>query len=152
MLKIIANNNILLQLHYSIYKGNFYLSKPILNLVLTNYQTNGKKDTISVFFSRALFCSSHQQLFAQTNSLGIFDGQDDVGRVKHKGTGAYDSKLQDYHLSGSGTNIWTNHDEFHFVWKKMKGDFILRTNAEFIGKGVEEHRKNRLNGPHLARL
>ena len=92
------------------------------------------------FFTCAILFS-HQQLFAQTNSLGIFDGQDDVGRVKHKGSGTYDRKLQEYHLSGSGTNIWTNHDEFHFVWKKMKGDFILRTNAEFIGKGVEEHRK-----------
>ncbi|MGH7237824.1 MAG: biopolymer transporter TolR, partial [Candidatus Saccharimonadales bacterium] len=61
--------------------------------------------------------------------------------MKHAGTGAYDSKLQVYRISGSGTNIWGTHDEFHFVWKKMKGDFILRTDAEFIGKGVEEHRK-----------
>ena len=77
---------------------------------------------------------------AQT-PIGIFDGQSDVGKVKHEGTGTYDGKLHEYHLSGSGTNIWTTHDEFHFVWKRMKGDFILRTNAAFIGKGVEEHRK-----------
>ena len=78
---------------------------------------------------------------AQDTPLGIFDGQSDVGVVKHKGTGTYNNKTQDYYLSGSGTNIWATHDEFHFVWKKMKGDFILRTNGEFIGKGVEEHRK-----------
>lgn len=78
---------------------------------------------------------------AQTNQLGIFDNQSDVGMVKHKGNASYDNILQQYHLEGSGTNVWGTHDEFHFVWKRMKGDFILRTNAEFLGKGVEAHRK-----------
>jgi TolB protein len=82
-----------------------------------------------------------QKVSAQTSPIGIFDGQDDIGPVKHKGSGTYGSKSQEYHISGSGTNIWATHDEFHFVWKKMKGDFILRTNVAFIGKGVEEHRK-----------
>ncbi|MDO3644136.1 hypothetical protein [Mucilaginibacter sp. L3T2-6] len=78
---------------------------------------------------------------ALSQSIGIFDGQSDVGVVKHKGTGTYDAKLQQYTLTGSGSNIWAKADGFHFVWKKMKGDFILRTNAALIGKGVEEHRK-----------
>ena len=78
---------------------------------------------------------------AQTNAPGMFDGQIDVGNVKHPGSGSYDTKSQEYSLSGSGGNIWASHDEFHFVWKRMKGNFILRTNAAFIGKGVEEHRK-----------
>jgi TolB protein len=78
---------------------------------------------------------------AQNRAVGIFDGQDDIGRVKHKGTGTYNDKSQQYDVSGSGANIWTTHDEFHFVWKRMKGDFLLRTNTAFIGKGVEEHRK-----------
>src|SRR6266478_8763398 len=42
---------------------------------------------------------------------------------------------------GSGANMWFDHDEFHFVWKRMKGDFILTTRAQFIGEGVEQHRK-----------
>jgi hypothetical protein len=37
--------------------------------------------------------------------------------------------------------MWVGRDEFQFVWKKMKGDFILRTRAEFAGKGANEHRK-----------
>jgi len=37
--------------------------------------------------------------------------------------------------------MWFGADEFHFVWKKMKGDFILRTRTEFIGKGAVAHRK-----------
>jgi TolB protein len=78
---------------------------------------------------------------AQTNPIGIFDDQTDVGLVKHKGSGTYDAKMQQYHLQGSGSNVWATHDEFHYLWKKMKGDFILRANFNFIGKGVEEHRK-----------
>jgi tricorn protease-like protein len=44
-------------------------------------------------------------------------------------------------ITGAGANIWFGHDEFHFLWKKLSGDFIVRTNAAFIGKGVEAHRK-----------
>jgi TolB protein len=79
--------------------------------------------------------------FAQSTALGIFDGHSDVGRVKHPGTVKYDAQTQQYTISGSGTNIWFGHDEFHFVWKRMKGDFLLRTRAAFVGKGVELHRK-----------
>jgi TolB protein len=78
---------------------------------------------------------------AQGIQAGIFDGQNDIGMIKHPGSGSYDSETQQYHLSGSGTNVWATHDEFHFFWKRMKGDFILRTNATFLGKGVEDHRK-----------
>jgi len=99
-----------------------------------------KKIIYRFFFVCAIFFSG-TKLQAQTNQIGIFDDQGDIGKVKHPGSGTYDSKSQEYYLSGSGTNIWATHDEFHFVWKRMKGDFILRTNAAFIGKGVEEHRK-----------
>lgn len=73
--------------------------------------------------------------------VGIFEGQSDVGPVKHPGSGEYDKTTQQYTLTGAGTNIWGTHDEFHFVWKKMTGDFILRANVAFTGKGVEDHRK-----------
>jgi TolB protein len=89
----------------------------------------------------SLFAVSLFNLNANAQTIGIFDDQSDIGPVKHKGSATYSNDLQQYHLEGSGTNIWGTHDEFHFVWKKMKGDFILRTNAAFIGKGVEDHRK-----------
>src|SRR3569833_282806 len=75
------------------------------------------------------------------NPIGIFDGQGDIGPVKHAGSGVYDNAAQQYKLTGSCTNVWATHDEFHYIWKKMKGDFIQRTNFDFLGKGVEEHRK-----------
>jgi tricorn protease-like protein len=37
--------------------------------------------------------------------------------------------------------MWAARDEFHFVWQRLKGNFILTANAAFIGKGVENHRK-----------
>ncbi len=78
---------------------------------------------------------------AQPGNVGIFDGQTDVGNVARKGSVIYNVQAQQYAIEGSGTNMWFGHDEFHFVWKKMNGDFILRANGALIGKGVEAHRK-----------
>jgi hypothetical protein len=97
----------------------------------------GKK--LLLFTISLLVFSQFARLSAQTP--GIFDGQTDVGKVKHTGATLYDPKTQQYTISGAGTNMWFGSDEFYFVWKKMKGDFILRTNARFIGKGKEAHRK-----------
>ncbi|HEY5462364.1 MAG TPA: biopolymer transporter TolR [Hanamia sp.] len=76
-----------------------------------------------------------------SQKIGIFEGQTDVGKVLHAGKAIYNSNTGDYLVSGSGSNIWFTSDEFHFVWKRMKGDFILRARGKFFGKGVEEHRK-----------
>jgi Tol biopolymer transport system component len=73
--------------------------------------------------------------------LGVFDGSADIGSVKNRGSAQYDSEKQEYALSGSGANMWFDHDEFHWVWRRMKGDFILTARARFAGKGVEPHRK-----------
>lgn len=73
--------------------------------------------------------------------LGLFDGHNDVGNVLHKGATSYNSATQTYQLTGSGGNIWSTHDEFQFVWKKMKGDFILQGRGTLIGAGTELHRK-----------
>jgi hypothetical protein len=79
--------------------------------------------------------------FSQPESLGIFDRQDDIGKVRNPGSATYDSEKQEYTIQGSGSNMWADHDEFHFVWKRLKGNFILTTRAQFIGEGVEQHRK-----------
>ncbi len=72
---------------------------------------------------------------------GLFDKDDDVGIVLHPGSAGYNPATNTYILSGSGANIWGTHDEFHFVWKKMTGDFIVQAQGALIGKGVELHRK-----------
>ena len=78
---------------------------------------------------------------ARADSLGDFDGQTDVGSPKLPGATTYDVGRQEYTISGAGTNMWFGADQFHFAWKKLKDDFILRTRVEFIGRGSVEHRK-----------
>ncbi len=75
-------------------------------------------------------------------SIGIFEGQGDVGNVKPKGTATYNSLTQQYTLTSSGANVWGKTDAFHFLWRKIKGDFILRANIKFTPrKGASEYRK-----------
>ena len=78
---------------------------------------------------------------SQPDSLGLFDRQNDIGEVKNPGSATYDSEKQEYSIKGSGANMWADRDEFHFVWKRLTGNFILTTRAQFIGEGVEQHRK-----------
>lgn len=78
---------------------------------------------------------------AQDKTVGVFESHSDVGaNVKH-GSAVYIPETGQYVISGAGYNIWNDHDEFQFVWKKMKGDFILYTRAEFLGNWVGYHRK-----------
>ncbi|HEY1872405.1 MAG TPA: hypothetical protein VGG71_15180 [Chitinophagaceae bacterium] len=72
---------------------------------------------------------------------GIFQNHIDVGNPKIKGSTIYNDKTKAYTLSGGGYNIWFNRDEFQFAYKKLKGDFILTANFEFVGEGKEGHRK-----------
>ncbi len=73
--------------------------------------------------------------------LGDFESHCDVGPVKHQGTVSYDAPAETYVVSGSGANMWFGKDEFHFVWQKMDGNFILSARAELLGAGVDPHRK-----------
>lgn len=73
--------------------------------------------------------------------LGVFDNNLDVGECKNAGFASYDSYNQTYTISGSGTNVWANADEFHYLWTTLQGDFILRAEVKFHGAGVDGHRK-----------
>ena len=75
------------------------------------------------------------------STVGIFDAQTDVGHVRRAGSTSYEPQRQAYMVAGSGQNMWGDHDDFHFVWKRMTGNFILSTRARFLGPGVEAHRK-----------
>lgn len=77
----------------------------------------------------------------EPDSIGIFAGHADVGNISRPGSVSYDPEEQTYLIDGSGQNMWSNHDDFHLVWKKLSGDFILRARAEFQGEGVHPHRK-----------
>jgi TolB protein len=74
-------------------------------------------------------------------ALGDFTDQGDVGHVSRPGSASYDKAIGTYTITGSGANVWANRDAFHYVWRKMKGDFILTARGALEGKGVEAHRK-----------
>jgi TolB protein len=88
-----------------------------------------------------IFSLIYSQLMAQ-NSVGIFENHVDVGPVLSKGTANYDNVSRVYTLTGSGENIWFKKDELHIAYKKMKGDFILTTQPNLVGKGTDAHRKS----------
>src|SRR5262249_27438088 len=78
---------------------------------------------------------------ADDATLGDFESHGDVGSPRLSGSASYNSAAQEYTLTGAGANMWSTNDQFQFLWKKMKGDFILRARVEFAGPGVVDHRK-----------
>jgi TolB protein len=89
----------------------------------------------------ALVSAAALTVVAQENPLGQFEANGDIGNPTLAGSASYDASNQEYTLTAAGTNMWFGRDQFQFVWKKVKGDFILRTRAEFHGPGVDPHRK-----------
>ncbi len=65
------------------------------------------------------------------SSLGVFEGQSDVGSVVPPGRLAYDSGSHVYTIGSAGANLWSTLDGFHFVWKKVSGDVTLTADIQF---------------------
>jgi hypothetical protein len=78
-----------------------------------------------------------------SSSLGIFEADQDIGTVLHRGSVQYDPVRQTYAVSGSGENMWFGEDDFHFVWKKITDahDLALTAEIAFMGQTGNEHRK-----------
>ncbi|WP_304231792.1 biopolymer transporter TolR [Jiulongibacter sediminis] len=76
--------------------------------------------------------------------LGIFNETADIGNPKLGGSAQYDARFGEYQLTGGGTNVWSSHDEFRFVYKKIKGDFIFNAETHLLGRGTDGHRKGGL--------
>lgn len=76
-------------------------------------------------------------------SLGIFEGQSDVGSVTPPGTAVFDPATHVYTVISAGANMWSTTDAFHFVWKKVSGDLALTADIAFPSSSgnPNEHRK-----------
>src|SRR5215207_9494841 len=85
--------------------------------------------------------TSSGSLSSDQNALGLFEQQTDVGTVSRPGSCIYDAEHQVYTITGAGANIWHAHDDFHYVWKRITGNFIVSAQVQFVGAGVELHRK-----------
>ena len=78
---------------------------------------------------------------AQGAPVGDFEASADVGAPRLPGSATYNAVSQEYRLSAAGVNMWGPRDEFQFVWKRIKGDFILQARVQLLGEGVDPHRK-----------
>src|SRR6185295_14205987 len=78
---------------------------------------------------------------ADAGTLGVFEGQSDVGATRHAGAASQDAAGNSYTVTGGGANMWFTNDAFHFVWKKMSGDVTLAADISFLGTGGDPHRK-----------
>ncbi|MCX6253941.1 MAG: hypothetical protein NTV31_05620 [Bacteroidia bacterium] len=88
-----------------------------------------------------MLCFLQNVASAQNTPVGIFQSDSDIGNPKKAGSAVYNQPDQSYTLKGGGYNIWFERDEFHYLFNKIKGDFILTAYFEFTGKGTEAHRK-----------
>ncbi len=88
----------------------------------------------------ALFFGANLVL-ADSTDLGIFSGQQDVGNVAKPGALDFDPTNGEYTIAGGGENMWFTNDAFHYVWKKISGDFTLAADIRWIGTNGNPHRK-----------
>lgn len=99
---------------------------------------NPNKSLLSSMLFCILACCT---MNSEEKNIQIFNNTIDVGPVKNAGSTTYDHESEIYTLKGSGTNMWFGEDEFHFTWLRMSGNFILNTRIEFVGEGIDPHRK-----------
>jgi TolB protein len=78
---------------------------------------------------------------AESGPVGQFDGRGDIGSPALAGSARWNAASGEYRLAGAGVNMWGPRDEMQIVWRRLKGDFILRAHVEFVGEGVDPHRK-----------
>jgi TolB protein len=84
---------------------------------------------------------AHAHLPDSASSLGVFEGNGDVGTVLHAGSAGYDPQTKAYTVTGSGENMWFANDAFQFVWKKVSGDVTISADISLLGTGGDNHRK-----------
>jgi Tol biopolymer transport system component len=73
--------------------------------------------------------------------FSVFDEVRDVGDTALPGATEYRADDQSTTLTGSGANMWADRDAFRFAGTRVEGDFVLQALTEFVGAGVDPHRK-----------
>ncbi len=99
----------------------------------------------SFFFLGVLsvLCSCLPMSSARAQSIGLFEGQSDIGSVNPPGTVHYDLATGAYALTSAGADLWSTEDDFHFLWKKASGDVALSADIDFPVKTGTHHRSRK---------
>lgn len=69
---------------------------------------------------------------ALAEPIGQFVDHRDIGQPASPGAASYDPRTQTYRVTGVGRNMWADHDDFHYVWKRMSGDVTADTKLDFV--------------------
>lgn len=99
------------------------------------YMKSFSQSIFLLFFATVLLNNAIGQ------SVGIFSAHGDVGENVKPGSATYIPATEQYVVTGAGYTVWYDYDEFQYVYKKIKGDFILYTQAKFLGDWVDYHKK-----------
>jgi len=83
----------------------------------------------------------HRATTTEIKSIGIFQGQSDVGGALVAGSSSYERRAGAYTIVSAGYNIWYQRDEFRYVWKRMSGDVSLAADVDFPDKAGYDDRK-----------
>lgn len=73
----------------------------------------------------------HRPTKTFATTIGIFDGQSDVGGPLLPGSASYDPNTKSYTITSAGYNVWYTRDEFRYLWKRMSGDVSLAADIVF---------------------
>jgi len=96
---------------------------------------------INLLFFFTIILVPTMLLFSQKQSLGIFEGNSDIGDILKKGSVTFDSVTLTYTIAGGGENMWYAKDAFHYVWRKALGDISISSDVSFPDTGGDAHRK-----------
>jgi Tol biopolymer transport system component len=97
--------------------------------------------TITILVLSYAMLSQAMPASSQGGGLGLFDKNGDIGAVKLPGSVEYDEAKKAYTVAGGGENMWSASDAFHYVWKRVSGDLSIAADIQFVGAGVNPHRK-----------
>lgn len=83
----------------------------------------------------------HRTTRTENKSIGLFEGQSDIGAALVSGSSGYNAKTKQYTITSAGYNIWYTRDEFRYLWTKMSGDASLAADVNFPDKEGYDDRK-----------
>jgi WD40 repeat protein len=87
------------------------------------------------------FLTTWTSVHAAQSDLGLFESHGDVGGMSKPGSVSFNKTDLSYTITGAGANMWSTNDAFHFIWKRVSGDFALKAAIEWLQPGGNPHRK-----------
>ena len=74
------------------------------------------------------------------SAVGIFSSRTNVGTATSPGSVEFDAAKGEYRVTGGGSNLWGKVDGFHFLWKRVSGDFTMTADIRVLpGSSAESH-------------